>query len=235
MLGRLEEAFDRQQRFLADASHELRTPVAALLTAIEIALRYPRDAQAYREALDSCRADAAFLCQLVERLFEQVRSQLPDLEEMPEPVDVATFLGQCADTVEPLAQTAGVELQRHWVAKHGQRPWVTQRGRLRSIVVNLLNNAVEHAPAGSAVEMFCAMADDALYLAVRDQGPGIPPEHLPHVFEPFYRVDKSRSRAAGHLGLGLALVHTHVEAMRGRCQVQNAHPGTIFEVVLPMK
>lgn len=234
MLARLQEAFDQRRRFLADASHELRTPVAALMTAMQISLRHPRDAEAYRRTLETCSADATYLRQLVERLMEQVRSELPDAGEAAEPVDTGRLLEQCAGLIEPLAQAKGIELRREIAPGLADASWLTQPGRVRSIAVNLLSNAVEYTPAGGKVVFTASIGEAGLRLVVSDTGLGIASEHVPHLFEPFYRADKSRSRDAGHLGLGLALVHAHLQALGGKCTVSSQlGKGTTFEVQLP--
>jgi signal transduction histidine kinase len=233
MLARLERAFQQRQRFLADASHELRTPVAALLTAMQISLRHPRDADAYRKTLETCTDDAAYLRRLVERLMEQVRSDLPETGEPVEPVDAGRLLEQCAAVVEPLANAKGVAFHHEIAPALSARTWLTQPIRVRSIAVNLLSNAVEYTPPAGKVD-FTASLNDGLLLRVSDTGPGIASDHLPHLFEPFYRADKSRAREAGHLGLGLALVQAHVHALGGKCSVQSQlGKGTTFEVYLP--
>ena len=234
MLARLEQAFQQRQRFLSDASHELRTPVAALMTAVEIALRYPRDADAYRRTLESCSVDAAYLRQLVERLMDQVRSEAPGAEDAPEPVDPTRLLEQCAQVVRPLAEAKRIELRTDISPAPAGKPWLTQPDRVRSIFINLLSNAVEYTPAGGTVQLISRADGDGLLVEVTDTGCGITAEHLPHLFEPFYRADKSRARDAGHLGLGLALVDGHLRALGGTCAVRSEiGRGTTFTVRLP--
>lgn len=112
----------------------------------------------------------------------------------------------------------------------------TQPGRVRSVVQNLVTNAVEHNKPEGTVVLRCEPNGQSMHLEVRDTGPGIPQEHLPHLFEPFYRVDKSRSHEAGHMGLGLALVRAHLQALGGAIQVESeVGRGTTFHLLLPMK
>ncbi len=232
MLARLEQAFALRTRFLADASHELRTPVAALTTTLDVALNRPRDADTYRRTLESCRADAAQLRRLVERLMEQVRSQNLSHDEPPQDIDVARLVQECADNVAPLAAVKGIELIRQMPER---LPYRAFPGRLRSVVMNLLSNAVEYnRPAGRVEVRLEANNGDGLQLSVSNTGDGIAPEHLPHLFEPFYRVDKARGHDAGHLGLGLSLVQAHVRAMDGLCRVESEPGvGTTFYLHLP--
>jgi two-component system sensor histidine kinase BaeS len=106
--------------------------------------------------------------------------------------------------------------------------------RLRSIILNLLSNAIEHTLRGGRVELAASRTANALELSIADTGNGIAPEHLPHVFEPFYRADDARTSHSGHLGLGLFLVRTHAQAMGGTCTVESEFGrGSRFTVALP--
>jgi len=230
MLVRLEEAFAQRRQFMADASHELRTPVAALVTGLEVSLRHPREAAAYRRTLESCLGDARLLRRLVERLMEQVRGESPQWDEAPIPVDVSALLAEVAQLGTTLGEARGVRVVRSFEV--GVQ-FSTQPARLRSVVTNLVGNAVEYNRPGGQVELKCELGRE-LRIIVRDTGPGIAPEHIGHVFEPFYRGDASHGPDAEHLGLGLALVQTHARAMGGRVEVESAPGvGTTFTVTLP--
>jgi signal transduction histidine kinase len=232
MLGRIEEAYARRQQFLADASHELRTPVAALVTTAEVSLRHPRPADAYRATLETCLSDARMLRRLVERLMEQCRADTLSHDEPADQSDLAPLLHQCVDQAAVLAGERQVTVDR----EIPPRLVVTvQIGRLRSVVANLLSNAVEYNRPGGTVALRAARAGETLQITVRDTGLGIADEHLPHLFEPFYRADRARSGEAAHLGLGLSLVQSHVAAMAGRVRVEStAGEGTTFVVELPI-
>ena len=231
MLSRLQDAFALRNRFLADASHELRTPVASLVTTLDVALARPREADAYRRTLETCRGDARQLRHLVEQLMEQVRSQSPSHPEPPQTIDISALLRECADNVAPLADVKQVAIVHRFADElsHAVPP-----GGFRSIVINLLGNAIEYNRPRGTVEISCSCNGHGLELSVRDTGIGIAPEHLPHVFEPFYRADKARRHEAGHLGLGLSLVYSHVKTMSGTCEVESQPgEGTTFRVLLP--
>jgi signal transduction histidine kinase len=206
--------------------------VAALTTALDVALNRPRDAEAYRRTLETCRGDALQLRRLVERLMEQVRIENLSHDEPPQDVDVAQILRECADNVAPLAEVRGVELVRRVPER---LPYRVFPGRLRSVVMNLLSNAVEYNRPAGKVELSCTSENgDGLKLKVADTGPGIGAAHVPHLFEPFYRVDGARESDAGHLGLGLSLVQAHVQAMSGTCRVESEPGvGTTFYVDIP--
>lgn len=232
MLERIERAYVQRQQFLADASHELRTPVAAIVTTAEVSLRHPRSTEAYKGTLESCLADARLLRHLVERLMEQCRADVLSHDEPVERTDVAPLLAQCADQAAALAHDREVTVRREIPL---QLSLNTQPQRLRSIITNLLSNAVEYNRPGGVVELLAQPNGRVLHLTVRDTGPGIAGEHLPHLFEPFYRADKARSNQVGHLGLGLSLVQSHVAALGGEIRVESTPgTGTTFRVDLPI-
>ncbi|GEM_PF-1611338 len=247
MLDRLDTAFSQRRQFLADASHELRTPVAAIMTTLEVALHRTRDVEEYNRILNSCLGDAQFLKQLVEALLEQVRSERFSARDDSEPIDLSALLRQCADVTESLAQQRKITVERRI---DPGLVLITNEDRVRSIVINLLSNAVEYNKAGGSIELAATLApvsDDAssnghkgtgvasrVRIDIRDSGVGIPPDELPHIFEPFYRADKARSQSASHLGLGLFLVKTHVDALGGVCRVESKPGmGTSFHIEIP--
>ena len=233
MLERIERAYAQRHQFLADASHELRTPVAALVTTAEVSLRHPREAQAYRSTLESCLDDARYLQRLVERLMEQCRADTLSHDEAAEEVDLTPLLNRCADQAAALGHDRNVRIVRTLPETYR---FTTQPQRLRSIVTNLLSNAVEYNRPDGQVELSAKPNGKFLHLSVRDTGPGIGAEHVPHLFEPFYRADKARSGQAGHLGLGLSLVQSHLHALGGEIRVESSLGcGTTFHVDLPIK
>lgn len=245
MLARLQSAFAARQRFLADASHELRTPVAALVIGLEVCLRHPRDADAYRRTLQTSLGDARQLRQLVERLMEQVRSENLSHDEPAQEIDVSALLNHCADAIAPLLQARQLTLNRS-IAPNVRA--ITAPGRLRSVAMNLLGNAIHYNRRDGTIDVSCSARDGELRIAVADTGVGIAPEHLPHLFDPFYRADHSRTddhierRAVAdetgerhHLGLGLSLVRAHVQAMNGSIGVESrVAEGSVFTVTLPV-
>jgi signal transduction histidine kinase len=232
MLERIERAYVQRQQFLADASHELRTPVAAIVTTAEVSLRHVRSAESYRSTLESCLADARLLRRLVERLMEQCRADTLSHDETVERTELKPLLEQCADQAAALGHDRNVTVRREIPAGMALP---TQPQRLRSIVTNLLSNAVEYNRPGGIVELLAQPNGKVLHLTIRDTGPGIAQEHLPHLFEPFYRADRSRTNEAGHLGLGLSLVQSHVAALGGEIRVESeVGAGTTFTIDLPI-
>ncbi len=191
MLARLEQSFANRKRFLADASHELRTPVAALVTTLEVSLRRMRDADSYRQTLDTCLGDARQLRRLVDALMEQARSEIGLFHEEATQTNITELLNQCADLMQATAAERGIQIERKiddgLVLK-------VQPSRLRQAVLGLLENAIDHGGAGGSgvvggnrIELLAAAKKKSLQITIRDFGTGIAAEHLPHLFEPFYR------------------------------------------------
>jgi signal transduction histidine kinase len=236
MLQRLEQAFSQRKQFLADASHELRTPVAALVTTIEVALRRPREASELTRVLRTCLSDAQMLQQLVQTLLVHARAESRAGQQSAETFDALELLTQCADVADGLALVKDVTLRRFLppTMEIHSRPAL-----LRGIVMNLLGNAVEYNRAGGSVELRAEMNGADLELAVIDNGQGIPPKDLPHIFQPFYRAGGPARGNEGpddkqHLGLGLYLVDSHIKALGGECKVQSdPGAGTTFHIRLP--
>ena len=232
MLERLGRSFAQRRQFLADASHELRTPVAALVTTLEVALRRKRDPAELLRTLETCLSDARYLRRLVTTLLELARGEAPRHAPAPAPFDAAEVFDHCVAAAEALAGPRDVRVVRSYPRP---MPLVSDADRLRGVVTNLLANAVEHNRPGGAVEIAADLAAGALRVSVRDTGPGIAAEHLPNLFQPFYRTDASRRRGdAPHLGLGLFIVDSHLKALGGSCRVESeVGVGTTVHVTVP--
>ncbi len=231
MLDRLQRGFQQRKRFLADAAHELRTPTAALLTTLEVALRRPREQAALVETMQSGLQDARRLRKLVEQLMEHARSEHLRGPESMQEADVPAVLRECVQIVTPLAREKDVTINEELPP---QLPFVTQRERMRSIVLNLLSNAIEYNRTRGTVRLAAEREDGVLRLTVTDTGQGINPEQLPQVFEPFYRGGNGRGDDPEHLGLGLFLVRSHVDALHGTCEIDSkVGVGTTLKITLP--
>ncbi|MFE0024810.1 ATP-binding protein [Amycolatopsis sp. NPDC059021] len=236
MLGHIANALaarqaseSRVRQFVADASHELRTPLAAIRGYAELTRRsrenVPPD---IAFAMSRVESESARMTTLVEDLLLLARldSGRPVVHE---PVDLSRLV---ADAVAD-AHAAGPE--HKWLLDVPGEPLevLGDAGQLHQVVINILNNARTHTPPGTAVTATLSTQDGTVRLRVADDGPGIPPEVLPEVFERFARGDNSRSRAAGSTGLGLAIVAAVVAAHRGRVSVQSRPGWTEFEILFP--
>ena len=202
--------------------------VAALVTMLEVASRQPQDPAGYRRMIEQLLGDAQLLRKLVERLMEHARSERA-ANDPPEETDVSALLDSCADTAERFGSARRSRVIR---AFRGDLRCVLHGERLRSIVTNLLSNAVDYVHAGGTIELAAHHDGERLRLSIRDDGPGIAPQHLPKLFDPFYRVDKFSGEE--HLGLGLFIVRRHVRTMQGDVRVESQPGrGTTFFVDLP--
>ena len=225
LLDRLQLALDRQRDFVADASHELLTPLTALRAELELAGRPGRSRAALEAAVTAAAGDTDRLIHLAGDLLLMARAQEGASFLRPAEVDVPGLLAAAARAFAGQARARGVTLQ----VRAGPVPAVTaDPERLRQAVDNLLSNAIRHSPAGGAVELAAGKnrrpGQDLVIIEVRDQGPGFPPGFLPHAFERFSRADVGRSRAEGGTGLGLAIVDLIARAHGGRAVAVN-RPG----------
>jgi signal transduction histidine kinase len=251
MLARLQAAFEQQRRFAADASHELRTPLTAMIGQIDVALDRQRDAESYRAALAGVREQAQRLARLSNDLLFLARSDAQPLRHPREQIDLGALLPAIIAQVEPLAQA------RQQTIAFEQAAPLTICGNEDEIIrlfLNLLDNAIRYTSPGGSITVEAAqiadcrlqIADDvhpqsaiynlqsAIRVRVSDTGPGIAPEHLPHLFDRFFRIDRGRSRAQGGSGLGLAIGESIVRAHGGRLVAESVvGKGSTFTVILP--
>ena len=232
MLDRLDRAFRRQRQFTADASHELRTPLAMLQSQIELALDRPRGAAEYEATLISLGDDVRRMEGLLGDLLTLARAEAGHLPLAPESLDLADLATDVAAAMEPLASARGVQLAR---AGDDSLPVVADQTRLTQLLVNLLDNAVKYTPDGGMVTVSTERVAGEARLSVADTGVGVAPEHLPHLFDRFYRADAARARADGGAGLGLAICRWIAEAHGGRIDVTSRlGAGTTVAVRLPL-
>ncbi len=225
---RLAAAIERQKRFTADASHELRTPMTIILSETQRALKREREPEQYREILGNCRTAAERMRALVESLLVLARQDLPASGAEPVACDLADIAGGVAELLQPLADEHSITIEREL----SPAPLQGDPHSLAMVVQNLLSNALVHPPSGSTVRIKTSQTPEGSVLEVSDNGPGIAAEHLPRLFDRFYRADSARGQANGHTGLGLAIAKTIVENHGGRIEVESGQ-GTVFRVSLP--
>ncbi len=228
---RLQSAFDRQVQFTADASHELRTPVSVILSQTQTTLKRDRTPEEYRDTIASCQRSATRMRQLIESLLALARIDSGESPPKHEPCDLERIVKDSVELLRPLAteQNIRVELDLNSVRTSADA------GQLAQLVTNLVTNAIHYNKPGGEVRVsLSADANEAL-LKVTDNGTGIAAEDLPHIFERFYRADKSRSNAQGRTGLGLAITQAIVQAHHGRIDVTSElAKGSTFTVRLPL-
>lgn len=231
-LARLETSFEQLRRFTADASHELRTPLTAIRSVGEVALQHSGDAAYYREMIGSMLEEADRLTRLVQSLLTMSRVDAGSIQLQKSSLDVLSLAKESAAMLEVLAEEKG-----QTIAVDGDTSVTVSADPLilRQALINLIHNAVEYSPAGGAIQVNVhALQRDAV-IEVRDNGPGIAPEHADKIFQRFYRVDKSRSRAEGGAGLGLSIVKWAVSAHGGKVELSpNSASGCTFVIHLPL-
>jgi signal transduction histidine kinase len=231
MLARLDAAFAAQRQFVADASHELRNPLAIIRTNVDVALADP-DASPddLRQTIAVVKRAGDRMTLLVDDLLALARRQQPTPEH--EPVDLGAVVAEASEDFVVPAEARGVVLDRaiaEGVVVTGDRE------ALKRVVANLLHNAVRLAPPHSRIRLATGSERERAWIAVADEGPGISPEDQAHVFDRFWRADKARSRADGGTGLGLAIVRQIVESHGGEVRLHSkVGVGSSFVVWLPI-
>lgn len=259
MLARLQSAFEQQRRFASDASHELRTPLTAIIGQIDVAIGRPRDAESYRATLAGVREQARRLARLAEDLLFLARADAKPAPASQELIDLSELLPAIVAQVEPLAanrqqQIAIDSLPALCVSGN--------EDDLIRLFLNLLDNAIRYSPQGGRIGVVAgvagterggqgldgragfALAPDrpfpsspsqpAVVVSIHDTGPGVAPEHLPYLFDRFFRGDRGRNRAKGGSGLGLAIAQSIARAHGGRLEVASAvGQGSTFTAILP--
>lgn len=231
LLDRTQESLERQRRFAGDASHQLRTPLTALLGQIEIALRRDRSGEDYRQVLATAQRQGKHLQQIIESLLFLARTdseaRLPNLE----PIDLAAWLAERG--LAWAGMFAGKELR--WEIDQAAPCWVeAQSALLEELVKNLLDNAAKYSPDGAVITLKLNREGSEVVLAVEDEGAGLRPEDLPHLFEPFFRSATARARGIGGAGLGLAIAARIAQGFGGRIEAANRQAGgSCFRLRLP--
>jgi heavy metal sensor kinase len=235
MFARLEDSFRRITQFTADASHELRTPVAIIRTTAEVVRRKSRSEKEYAEALDRILAESERTTELIEDLMLLARADAHTEEMVLESVALGELAQAASGDARVLAEAAGVTLT------NGELNHCAVSGEyraLRRLLLIVLDNAIKYSKPGGEVWLHlgvCQQGDRPMAVVeVRDNGIGIAPEDLPHIFERFYRASKDRSRKIGGVGLGLSIAQTIAQRHGGEIQIESRPGvGSTVRVFLP--
>jgi two-component system, OmpR family, sensor kinase len=231
MAGNIESALESQSRFVSDAAHELRTPLTALLGSLEVLQRGSQDdPTAMRLLLQGMHHEVTRLNRLTDQLLTLTRLDAPEAIK-PGRIDLADFVQDFSQQVKYIV---------------GDREFRVIQGRnvqleadpdlLKQVFFNLIDNAVQHTNPSGYIELRWIVVEQAVVISVADNGEGIATEDIPHIFEQFYRGDRSRSRRLGGTGLGLSIVQAIIQAHQGKIEVstQLGH-GARFTIVLPLR
>jgi len=230
MLARLEDSFRRLTEFSSDLAHELRTPISSLMTQTQVALSRSRSADEYREVLYSNVEEFDRLARMIADMLFLAKADNGLLVPRSEAVDLASEVRDLFDYYDALVEERGVQL-----TVNGEGSVCGERLMIRRAIGNLLSNAVNHSTRGGCVSVRIDNNDDTgdVLLSVENRGDTVPPEHLPRLFDRFYRVDPARQRLSEGAGLGLAITKSIVTAHRGRVQAFSADGVTRVEMLLP--
>lgn len=235
LLDRLAESFDRQRRFMADASHELRTPVAILRGESEVALsQQVRTPEEYRESLGVLHHEAERLTRIVEDLFTLTRADAGQYPLQRHDFYLDELIAECVHSARTLAQAKRISLTFEGAP---ESPIHADESLLRRMLLNLLDNAIKYTPDFGRVTVACHRNGKEYVVSINDTGSGIPAELRPRIFERFFRADKARSRSdndGGGAGLGLAISRWIAEAHQGRLELTHSDStGSTFSAYFP--
>lgn len=232
--GRLEQSFGRLTQFTADASHELRTPLAVIQSQVELALSQERSSEWYQQTLATCLRSSERMRSLVDGLLLLARTDSDHLEIRSAPLDLRNVAEDAVAQLHDKAVSAGIDLEcttpETAIMVSGDSRFLSQ------VPVNLIDNAIQHTPPGGKILIDVRIEGRDAVLSVSDTGCGIATEHIPFLFERFYRVDAGRSRKHGGSGLGLAICRGLVEAHGGTIScASTVGQGSMFVVRLPLR
>jgi signal transduction histidine kinase len=227
MAGRIQTLLAAERRLLLDISHELRSPLARLGVAVELA----RSGEDREHMLDRIQKEADRLNELVAELLQVTRVEADPSMQKHDPVHLDELLGDMVydSLLEAKAKDCTLLLK-------APAPAILAGDEelIRRALENVIRNAIRYAPHNTSVDVELTRSADAAFVSVRDYGPGVPAEDLTRIFDPFYRVDSDRNRASGGLGLGLAIARRSVELHKGKLSAQNANPGLLVTIQLPL-
>ena len=232
MITRLDDAFQNSKRFVADASHDLRTPLTILRGELESFAADARLDAELRDRVGSMLEEVVHLGKIVEQLFTLSRLDAGEAKSEWTSFDLSELAKTTAEQMNLLAEDKGISI----AVETKQLATVKgNRVRIKQVVVNLLDNAIKYTPAKGAIHLRVLAANGHAMLEVQDNGIGIPPDALPHIFERFYRVDEARSAESESAGLGLAIVKAICTAHGAEVEAESAvGKGSCFRVKLPL-
>ena len=232
MMDRVNQAYGAQMRFVSDASHELRTPIAVIQGYAALLDRWGKeDPEALQESIDAIRGEAASMERLVEQLLFLARGDNDSQPVKQERVDLTALAG------EVLREEEMIHPQRVFLPRWEEEPVAVYAdpGLVKQVLRILIDNALKYSPPEGKIYLRVTQSPSYARLTVQDEGMGIPPQDIPHIFERFYRTDRSRDRKTGGTGLGLAIARWIVERHGGWFEVvSRVDVGTRLTAVLPL-
>ncbi|ASS94924.1 sensor histidine kinase [Peribacillus simplex] len=226
MIERLERNYNQQQQFLSDASHELKTPITVIESYSSLLKRWGmRDEAIQEEAVEAIHHEAVRMKKLTEHLLQSASRTEPSAD-VEGKIELISF---CEGIAQTFRRTGNREIKIESEFKEIHAMAISSK--LEQVIVILLDNAMKYSE--SSIQIMIKRQADEIHIGVKDHGAGISPEHLPHVFERFYRVDSSRARKTGGNGLGLSIARTLVESFDGKLEIQSeVGEGTLVTLIL---
>ncbi|MCY1421878.1 Sensor protein CzcS [compost metagenome] len=229
MLARLEDGFAQLSRFSEDLAHEMRTPLSNLMGHTQQTLRHPRSVEDYQNLLASNQEEYERLARMIDSMLFLARTEQPQASVKRETVDLHGLVEQLCEYFEGMAEERELQL-----VNRAEGTLQADQGLLRRALANLLANALRHAAPGSPVSIASQLRDGRLEVGVHNLGEPIVAEHLPRLFERFYRCDPSRAQPGDSGGLGLAIVRSIMQLHGGSVRVESGEQGTRFILVFPL-
>ncbi|HSE40060.1 MAG TPA: ATP-binding protein [Acidobacteriota bacterium] len=232
MMRRLNDSFRNMRQFTADASHELKTPLTIVAGTLEVTLNKNRNSEEYKEAIQTALEQIRRITDIVNDLLLLSALDSGKADSSRRPLDLSGLTTEICELIQPLISDKQITLS---LSKDEKTVVLGDRNEMSQVVLNLLDNAIKYTPTGGSIAVKVRKENGSGVISVQDSGPGIPKEDLPHIFERFYRVDKSRSGDSGGTGLGLAIVERIVESHSGEIQVSSKKgDGSLFIVKIPL-
>jgi signal transduction histidine kinase len=232
-LDAVASAEKEQQQFIADVSHELRTPLTVMRGSLEVALEEDRPAEEYREAIGNALLEVRHLTRLSQNLLFLARGQASRVTLSFANADLGKFISEVTRNLLPAVADKGLELSVD-LPEESARTFI-DADRMQQVIHNLLENAIRYTNPGGRIHVRLSSTPSEARIEISDTGIGIPEQHLPFVFERFFRTDRARRAHPGGSGLGLSIVRWIVEAHKGKVGVSSrVGEGTTFTITLPL-
>ena len=231
LLDRMQDAFQREKQFTADASHELKTPLSVVKGTLEVLVRKPREKEHYETKIQFCLKELNRMAQLIDQLLMLARYESSKINQHREKVLLHLALESVTGRLRPIALEKGIDVQ---VTSNEKTSVIADPAMLEVILENILSNAIKYSPAGSGISITVTQKERRIMCSIADQGIGIPEEKLHAVFERFYRVDESRNSGTGGFGLGLSIVKRLADLQQIKVSVKSEkNLGTTFSLTFP--
>ena len=232
MTARLDSSFEQIRQFSTDVSHELRTPLTSIRGQMEVALFTAKTADEFRDAMGDALQDVEHLSNIVRALLQLSQAESGQLVLQLAPLDLAAVVEDIAEQFEIPAEDQKLKLET--AIEHEGCTIKADRTQICRMITNLISNSVKYTPSGGRMRIEVRRQEDCVLFVVSDTGVGIAADHLPHIFDRFYRVRKMQTKSVQGLGLGLSFVAWIVQAHGGKVDVQSTEgKGTTFTVSLP--